>query len=100
MFVKSRWHEATERREAMTEEREIRATHEEVESFVGKLKEFHSSLDEGEQAMMDTILDSAQGETGGYARRRGDEASWNDLIGWVEEQDEEDTQGFIKRQRR
>jgi hypothetical protein len=94
MFVKSRWHEATERREAMTEEREIRATHEEVESFVGKLKEFHSSLDEGEQAMMDTILDSAQGETGGYARRRGDEASWNDLIGWVEEQDEEDTQGF------
>ena len=78
----------------MTEEREIRATHEEVESFVGKLKEFHSSLDEGEQAMMDTILDSAQGETGGYARRRGDEASWNDLIGWVEEQDEEDTQGF------
>ena len=43
---------------------------------------------------MDTILDSAQGETGGYARRRGDEASWNDLIGWVEEQDEEDTQGF------
>jgi hypothetical protein len=89
-----RWHEATERREAMTEEREIRATHEEVESFVGKLKEFHSSLDEGEQAMMDTILDSAQGETGGYARRRGDEASWNDLIGWVEEQDEEDTQGF------
>jgi hypothetical protein len=97
MFVKSRWHEATERREAMTEEREIRATHEEVESFVGKLKEFHSSLDEGEQAMMDTILDSAQGETGGYARRRGDEASWNDLIGWVEEQDEEDTQGFLRR---
>jgi len=81
----------------MTEEREIRATHEEVESFVGKLKEFHSSLDEGEQAMMDTILDSAQGETGGYARRRGDEASWNDLIGWVEEQDEEDTQGFRRK---
>ena len=78
----------------MTEARVLRATHEKVESFVCKLKEFHSSLDEGEQAMMDTILDSAQGETGGYARRRGDEASWNDLIGWVEEQDEEDTQGF------
>ena len=87
----------------MTEERETKATHEEVESFVGKLKEFHSSLDEGEQAMMDTILESAQGgETGGYGRRgraEGSEESWNDLIGWVEEQDEEDTQGFrrIKR---
>ena len=87
----------------MTEEREIRATHEEVESFVGKLKEFHSSLDEGEQAMMDTILESAQGgETGGYGRRHrsgeGSEESWNDLIGWVEEQDEEDTQGFRRKQ--
>jgi hypothetical protein len=30
----------------MTEEQEIRATHQEVEAFVGKLKEFHSSLDE------------------------------------------------------
>ena len=87
----------------MTEEREIRATHEEVESFVGKLKEFHSSLDEGEQAMMDTILESAQGgETGGYRRARrgeGSEEPWNDLIGWVEEQDEEDTQGFARKWR-
>ena len=58
--------EATETREAMTEEQEIRATHEEVEEFVGKLKEFHSSLDEGEQAMMDTILECVKcGHNGG-----------------------------------
>ena len=45
--------------------------------------------------MLDTILDSAQGETGGYRRaRRGDEASWNDMVGWIEEQGEEETQGF------
>jgi len=84
----------------MTEEQEIRATHEEVEVFVGKLKEFHSSLEESEQAMLDTTLDSAQGETGGYrTRRRGDEANWNDLVGWIEEQGEEDTQGFCFRGR-
>jgi hypothetical protein len=92
----------------MAEDQEIRATHEEVEQFVGKLKEFHSSLDEGERAMLGTILESAQGgETAGYRRKRsryGDpdeggseqesSSGWNDLIGWIEEQDEEDTQGF------
>ena len=47
---------------------------------------------------MDTILDSAQGETGGYGRiRRGDKAAWDDLVGWIEEQGEEDTQGFAYR---
>jgi hypothetical protein len=93
----------------MTEEHKIRAGHEEVEAFVGKLKEFHSSLEEGEQAMLETILEGAQtGDTGGYGMRRtrygdpdegssGSESSsgWNDVIGWIEEQGEEDTQGFV-----
>ncbi len=92
----------------MTEEQEVRASHDEVEAFVGKLREFHSSLGESEQAMLGTVLDSAQGaETGGYGgfrRRYGDPAEgdsgsesstgWNELIGWIEEQGEEDTQGF------
>ena len=93
----------------MTESSEVRASREEVEQFVGKLKEFHGSLDEGERAMLGTILEGAQsGETGGYAAKArryedptaedssGSESSsgWNDLIGWIEEQGEEDTQGF------
>ncbi len=82
----------------MTEEQEVRASREEVEGFVSKLKDFRGSLGESEQAMLDTILDSAQGETGGYARRRsGDEANWNDLVGWIEEQGDEDTQGFLRK---
>ena len=93
----------------MTESNEVRASHEEVEDFVAKLREFHGSLDESGQAMLGTILEGAQaGETGGYAlrvKRYGtpdeDSASesqlegWNDLIGWIEEQSEEDTQGFL-----
>ena len=79
-----------------------------MEAFVGKLKGFHASLEESGQAMLGTILESAQGgETAGYrrARKRYGEAEeggseqesssgWNDLIGWIEEQGEEDTQGF------
>ena len=88
----------------MAEEQEVRATHEEVEGFVMKLRDFHGSLGESEQAMMDAVLDSAQGgETGGYGRRarsgEGSEESWNDLIGWIEEQGEEDTQGFLAKAR-
>ncbi len=83
----------------MTESNEVRASREEVEGFVAKLREFHGSLDESEQAIMDTILDSAQGgETGGYSgmRRSGEDQpeAWQDLVGWIEEQGEEDTQGF------
>jgi hypothetical protein len=92
----------------MSEGQEIRASHEEVEAFVSKLREFHGSLDEGERVMLGTILESAQsGETGGYRVRWSrygdpDEGSgsesqaegWNDLLGWIEEQGEEDTQGF------
>ena len=94
----------------MTEGNEARASREEVEAFVGKLRDFHSSLDDGGQEMLSTILESAQGgETGGYQRirRRYDateggsqqesSSGWNDLIGWIEEQDEEDTQGFKTR---
>ncbi len=83
----------------MTEGQEIRTSREEVEGFVGKLRDFHSSLEESERAMMDAVLGSAQGETGGYRRKmgrsgEGSEETWNDLIGWIEEQGEEDTQGF------
>ena len=79
----------------------LRATHEEVEAFVGKLRDFHGSLDESEQTMLGMILGSAQGGgTGGYIRPRRTEqepsSAWNDLIGWIEEQSEEDTQGFIR----
>ena len=96
----------------MTEEREIRASHEEVEGFVGKLREFHNSLSESEQAMLMSVLEGAQsGDTGAYGfrpRRYGDPEEggseqsgsapegWNDLIGWIEEQGEEDTQGVRK----
>ena len=92
----------------MSEGQEIRASHEEVEGFVGKLKEFHHSLSESERAIFETVLDGAvAGDTGGYRRKfhryedateesSGSESSsgWNDLIGWIEEQGEEDTQGF------
>ncbi len=98
----------------MAAEGEVRASHEEVEGFVGKLREFHGSLDESEQAMLGTILEEAQaGDSGGYGfkfRRYGDpdeqEGSdteregglgWNDLVGWIEEQGDEDTQGFSLR---
>ena len=84
----------------MTEEQEVRASREEVADFVAKLSNFRNSLGASEQAMLDTILDSAQGETGGYGRRRsGDEAGLNDLVGWIEEQGEEETQGFLRRKR-
>jgi hypothetical protein len=67
----AKWSEEVSR--GMTEEQEVRASREEVEGFVSKLKEFRGSLGESEQAMLDTILDSAQGETGGCRiRRRGD----------------------------
>jgi len=91
----------------MTESNEVRASHEDVQAFVGKLRDFHGSLGESEQAMLGTILEGAQtGDTGGYALRvkrygASDEGSasesssgWNDLIGWIEDQGEEDTQGF------
>ncbi len=96
----------------MTEGSEVRASHEEVEGFVAKLRDFHGSLSTEEQAMMSAILESAQaGETGGYgARFNGryvgreeqqdapqQEAPWNDLVGWIEEQGGEDTQGFAIR---
>jgi hypothetical protein len=96
----------------MAQEQDVRASREEVEAFVGKLRGFHAGLPSpAERAMLESILESAQGgETGGYrrARRRYEDAAeadssgtsesssgWNDLIGWIEEQGEEDTQGFI-----
>lgn len=83
-----------EARAAIAEEQEIKATNEEVEGFVAKLKDFHGSLAESERAMLGTILDSAQGETGAYAfrRRSATEEDWNDLVGLLID---EDTQGFF-----
>ena len=84
-------------------DQEIRATHQEVEGFVAKLKDFHNSLGESEQAMLVTILESAQGaETGAYGWRvpadsGGGPKPWEDLTGWIEEQGDEDTQGFAIR---
>jgi hypothetical protein len=78
-------------------EQEARASREEVEGFVSKLKDFRDSLGESEQAMLDTVLASAQGETGGYSRREHPEEGYNDLVGWIEEQGDDDTQGFLRR---
>ena len=51
----------------MAEQEEVRVTHEEVEGFVAKLKDFHRSLSESEQVMLETVLEGAQeGDTGGY----------------------------------
>lgn len=42
-----------------------------MEQFVGKLRGFHGSLGESEQAMLATVLEGAQqGDTGGYAVRK------------------------------
>jgi hypothetical protein len=59
------------RGEAHTAEQgEVRASHEEVEGFMHKLRAFHASLGESEQAMLGTVLDAAvAGETGGYGAR-------------------------------
>ena len=78
-------------------EQEVSASREEVEHFVGKLREFHDSLQTSEQAMLDHILAQAQGETGGYRiRRERPEAAWDELVGNLID---EDTQGFSLRMR-
>jgi hypothetical protein len=91
----------TKEENEMSEEQEIRASHEEVEGFVGKLREFHTSLSNSERAMLETVLEGAQGEeTGGYLVRRtfsSQGGGWEDLVGWVESQGGEDTQGFTVR---
>lgn len=74
-------------------EQEISASREEVEQFVGKLRDFHGSLSESEQAMLDTILDSAQGETGGYGIKwRSGDQDWGDVVELLI--NDEDAQGF------
>ena len=76
----------------MGEQNEIRASRDEVEEFVGKLRGFHDSIGQHEQAMLETILESALGETGGYlgSRFASDEA-WNELVGLLVD---DDAQGF------
>ncbi len=85
----------------MADEQEIRASHEEVEGFVAKLRDFHGSLGESEQAMLETIVQSAQSQdTGGYTLKRGFSSQgggWEDLVGWIEQGSGEDTQGFFVR---
>ncbi len=96
----------------MAENQEIRASREEVEAFVRELRGFYGGLKPVEQHMLATILEGAQaGETASYGVRRifrygdpeeggGSESSaegWNDLVGWIEEQGEDDAQGFAVR---
>ena len=101
----------------MSEGQEIRASHQEVEAFVGELRGFYGGLKPVEQHMLaTTILEGAQaGDTSGYCGRRifryGDPAEqgheeishdagreggqgWNELVGWIEQQGDDDTQGF------
>ncbi len=76
---------------------EIRATHEEVVGFVRKLRDFHGSLGDSEQAMLECILDTTRGEVGGYGmyERTGVTGeTWDDLVGWLEDHGGEYTQGF------
>jgi hypothetical protein len=94
-----------ERRRSLAREQEMWACHEEVEDFVAKLKGFHDSLDPAEQAMLGTILDGATAaDTGGYYTRikfgqQGGQKPWEDFVGWIASQGEEDTQGFGMRMR-
>ncbi len=76
---------------------EIRATHEEVEGFVRKLRDFHGSLSDSEQAMLKSILDTTRGEVGGfgmYGHAGITGETWDDLVGWLEDQGGEYTEGF------
>ena len=50
----------------MGAEQEISATHEEVVGFVRKLRNFHASLGDSEQATLESILDTTRGELGDY----------------------------------
>jgi hypothetical protein len=74
----------------MAEEQEIRASHEEVEQFVSKLRGFHGFLDPAGQAILGTILDGAvAGDTVGYFvwvrfADQGGQKPWEDLVGWIE----------------
>ena len=81
----------------MAPEQEMRATHEEVVGFVRKLMDFHASLGDSEQAMLESILDTTRGEVGDYGmykRSGGSEENWDDLVGWLEDQGGEYTEGF------
>jgi hypothetical protein len=47
--------------------------------------------------MLESMLDTTRGEVGGYGmyRRSGvTEETWDDLVGWLEDQGGEYTQGF------
>ena len=59
------------------------------------------SKNPSEQAMLETIVQSAQSQdTGGYFVKRGfsiQGGGREDLVGWIEEQGGEDTQGFKTR---
>jgi hypothetical protein len=50
---------------SMAAGQDIRVAHEEVEGFVHKLRDFHGSLGNSEQAMLESILDTTRGEVGG-----------------------------------
>lgn len=82
----------------MSEGDEIRATHEEVEAFVGRLRELHDELAPSGQAMLATILDSARGgEEPRSLRYKGPE--WDEVVEWIEAQGGGEGQGFLRRLR-
>ncbi len=52
-----------------------------------------------DQRLVDAAIELAEsrwptGESGAAAMYTESSSGWNDLIGWIEEQGEEDTQGF------
>jgi hypothetical protein len=68
-------------------EQGISVTREEVVGFVTKLRDFHSSLSDSEQAILERVLDTTRGEVGGYGmyERSGvTEETWDDLVGCLE----------------
>ena len=72
----------------MAPEQEIRATHEEVVGFVQKLRDFHASLGDSEQAMLESILDTTRGEVSDYVmyKRTGvTDERMDDLVVWIVE---------------
>jgi hypothetical protein len=83
----------------MAAEQEIRASKEEVEDFVAKLKEFHGTLNEVEQAMLETILEGARlgddfGDHIWFHHYGGDTGhGWSGIVEYLLEDDE--SEGFF-----
>ena len=73
----------------------MRSSRQVAERFVGKLKDFHDSLDPVEQSLLTTVLQSARGPEvlghgfdphGRVGGSSGD--GWNDLVWWLTGEDD------------